>query len=83
MRKSALGGGDLTTGTRPSASYRGERGSSGSPAGRGGKPDGDTVPAAAGADSGVSSRGLLARHHVAQGPGPVSLLASVTPPSHR
>ena len=71
------GGGELTTGTRPSASYRGERGSSGSPSGRGGKPDGDTVPAAAGADSGVFP-GLLARYHVAQGPGPVSLLASVT-----
>ena len=47
------GGGELTTGPRPSASYRGERGSSGSPSGRGGKPDGDTGPAAAGADSGV------------------------------
>ena len=31
----------------------------------------------------VSSRGLLARYHVARGPGPVSLLASVTQPSHR
>ena len=34
-RPTRVRGGELTTGTRPSASYRGERGSSGSPSGRG------------------------------------------------
>ncbi len=75
------GTGELTTGTRPSASYRGERDRLGRRPAWGGKPDGDTVPAAAGADSGVFL-GLLARYHVARGPGPVSLLPSVTQPSH-
>ena len=83
-RPTQVRGGELTTGTRPSASYRGERGSSGSPSGRGEKPDGDTVPAAAGAHSGVFPGcwpGITSPR--AQGPGPVSLLASVTQPSHR
>ena len=70
-------GGELTTGTRPSASYRGERGSSGSPSGRG-------VSRTATQDQrrqariAVSSRGCWPGTTSAQGPGPVSLLASVT-----
>jgi hypothetical protein len=72
----------LTTGTRPSASYRGERGSSGSPSGRGGSRTA-TQDQRRRARIAVSSRGLLARYHVRSHPGPVRLLASVTQPSHR
>ena len=77
-RLTQVRGGELTTGTRPSASYRGERGSSGSPSGRGGKPDGDTGPAAAGADSRVFPGACWPGTTSPRGPGPVSLLASVT-----
>jgi hypothetical protein len=53
---------------RPSASYRGERGSPGPPSGRGGEPDGDTGPAAAGAYSGAFPGACWPGTTSAQGP---------------